>query len=81
MLSTEIGDASTLAKMFRVAMLMPVILLIALSFRAQRKNDGQESHINAPIIPFFLMMFIALIVINSFNTGTSYSVRRNVRDI
>ncbi|UYI49398.1 putative sulfate exporter family transporter [Vibrio natriegens] len=67
MLSTEIGDASTLAKMFRVAMLMPVILLIALSFRAQRKNDGQESHINAPIIPFFLMMFIALIVINSFN--------------
>ncbi|NOI78946.1 putative sulfate exporter family transporter [Vibrio coralliilyticus] len=66
MLSTEIGDASTLAKMFRVAMLMPVILLIALTFRVKSHNGNSDSNISTPIMPFFLIVFIGLITINSF---------------
>lgn len=66
MISTEVGDASTLAKMFRVAMLMPVILLIALSYRVKNRNNNQEGHISAPIMPLFLIVFIVLIFINSF---------------
>ncbi|MGF1748659.1 MULTISPECIES: YeiH family protein [Vibrio] len=67
MLSTEVGDASTLAKMFRVAMLMPVIVILALSVRFNRSSESSVSTLSTPIIPFFLLVFIALIVANSFN--------------
>ena len=67
MLSTEVGDASTLAKMFRVAMLMPVIVVLALSVRFTRASEGNVTKLSTPIIPFFLLVFIVLIVANSFN--------------
>lgn len=80
MLSTDVGDASTLAKMFRVAMLMPVILLIALSVRARSTADKQEKQVSAPLIPFFLVVFMALIVINSFGVVPE-SVSEQMSDI
>lgn len=80
MLSTDIGDASTLAKMFRVAMLMPVILLIALSVRVRSESDNQEKQLSAPLVPFFLVVFMALIVINSFGVVPE-SVSNQMSDI
>lgn len=66
MLSPEIGDAATLAKMFRVAILMPVIMILVVALRSEReKFDGKEGK-RQPLIPLFLMVFITLIVLNQF---------------
>ncbi|MGB0893534.1 MAG: YeiH family protein [Parashewanella sp.] len=65
-ISPQVGDAATLAKMFRVAMLMPVVMFLVFALRAEReKYDGKEGK-RQPLIPFFLVMFALLIVINQF---------------
>lgn len=66
MLSPEVGDAATLAKMFRVAMLMPVIMILVVALRSEReKCDGKEGK-RQPLVPLFLLVFIALIAFNQF---------------
>ena len=63
-ISPDVGDAATLAKMFRVAMLMPVVVILALTFHAERKkskNGGSKT----PILPLFLVVFAALAAANS----------------
>ncbi|RLV59666.1 putative sulfate exporter family transporter [Parashewanella curva] len=65
-ISPEVGDAATLAKMFRVAMLMPVIMFLVVALRSEReKFDGKEGK-RQPLIPFFLVMFAVFIIINQF---------------
>lgn len=64
MISPGVADAATLAKMFRVAMLVPVVLVLALSFRAESAST-QSSGKKAPLLPFFLIAFAALVAINS----------------
>lgn len=65
MISPEVGDAATLAKMFRVAMLMPVVVLLVFVFRKDREAHGEGEAAKQPIVPLFLLVFIGLIVINS----------------
>ena len=73
-ISPEVGDAATLAKMFRVAMLMPVIMFLVVALRAEReKHNGKEGK-RQPLIPFFLMMFGVFIVINQFGWISQESV-------
>ncbi|MGR3321757.1 MAG: YeiH family protein [Pseudooceanicola sp.] len=55
--SSEAGDTATIAKLFRVAMLVPVVLLIGLGARAGRGAG-------APF-PWFVAGFAALVVLNS----------------
>ncbi|MWB78392.1 putative sulfate exporter family transporter [Pseudooceanicola sp. 216_PA32_1] len=55
--SPETGDTATIAKLFRVAMLMPVVLIIGLGTRA---GGGPK----APL-PMFVLGFAALVVANS----------------
>ena len=68
-LSPEIAKAATLAKMFRVAMLVPVVLTLAFVFRkavAQSASlDGSKPAKRPPLLPFFLLMFVLLMVLNS----------------
>lgn len=64
MISPAVGDAATLAKMFRVAMLVPVVMVLALSFRAESARAAGGGK-RAPLLPFFLVAFAALVVINS----------------
>lgn len=68
-LSPEIAKAATLAKMFRVAMLVPVVLTLAFVFRkavAQSPSlDGSKPAKRPPLLPFFLLMFVLLMVLNS----------------
>lgn len=64
MLSPAVGDAATLAKMFRVAMLVPVVLILALSFRADQARTVSSGK-RAPLLPPFLLVFAALVAINS----------------
>lgn len=63
-ISPEVGDSATLAKMFRVAMLMPVVVILALSFHSQRKQS-ETVGARTPILPLFLVVFAALAAINS----------------
>lgn len=64
MISPEVGDAATLAKMFRVALLVPVVLLLSVVFHARRARaaDGSRS---AASFPLFLLAFAALVACNS----------------
>lgn len=64
MISPAVGDAATLAKMFRVAMLVPVVMILALTFHAESAKVSASSK-KAPLLPFFLIAFAALVVINS----------------
>ena len=64
--SGEVGDLSTFVKLLRVAMLVPVVILIGLVARSrlsQRVDDAQS----VPPIPWFLVLFVALFIANSFS--------------
>ena len=72
-LSPDITKAATLAKMFRVAMLVPVVLVLSLIFRrtvvAEAGMDvpahGTPAASRPPLLPFFLLMFVLLVAVNS----------------
>lgn len=61
MVSPETGDVSTYIKLLRVAMLLPVVFLIA--FIVTRTN-GSGSSSKVPL-PIFLFGFAALVIVNS----------------
>lgn len=65
MISTDVGDAATLAKMFRVAMLMPVVVILMLVFHNARTAAGGSEAGKQPLVPGFLLVFIALVAFNS----------------
>lgn len=64
-ISAQVADAATLAKMFRVAMLMPVVMVLALAFHARRTQSAGAGSERAPLIPMFLLVFAGLVLINS----------------
>src|SRR6476620_9137549 len=65
-LGTETGDAATLVKLLRVAMLLPVILIAALITRARAKASGDVgSGQRPPLLPGFAVAFAVLVAINS----------------
>ncbi|MCC0043557.1 MAG: putative sulfate exporter family transporter [Brucellaceae bacterium] len=57
--SEPAGDTATVVKLFRVAMLVPVLLVAAVAFRSSAGNAG------AIRIPGFLLGFVALVCLNS----------------
>lgn len=63
--STLAGDTATIVKLFRVAMLLPVVLVI--SFLLQRAGDAAvaSGDQRPPLLPLFLVGFAALVVVNS----------------
>jgi uncharacterized integral membrane protein (TIGR00698 family) len=65
-LSTETGDAATLVKLLRVAMLLPVIVVAALITRARTAAGGDAgSGQRPPLLPGFAVAFAVLVAINS----------------
>lgn len=65
-LSPETGDAATLVKLLRVAMLLPVILLASSITRARLAAEGQSaSGPRPPLLPGFAVGFAVLVAINS----------------
>ncbi|HEU5297821.1 MAG TPA: putative sulfate exporter family transporter [Burkholderiaceae bacterium] len=65
-LSTETGDAATLVKLLRVAMLLPVIVVAALITRARTKADGDGGDTQRPpLLPGFAVAFAVLVAVNS----------------
>jgi uncharacterized integral membrane protein (TIGR00698 family) len=61
--SETTGDISTLVKLVRVSMLMPVVLIMLLVIK--RFNDADNSKAKAASVPNFLIAFIVLMIINS----------------
>jgi uncharacterized integral membrane protein (TIGR00698 family) len=63
-MSKDTGDVATVVKLLRVAMLLPVILVISLSYR---KLQGQAAPgaSKPPLLPWFVVAFAILVAINS----------------
>lgn len=63
--STDAGDTATIVKLFRVALLLPVVL--AISFLLQRSGEAAaaDDGKRPPLLPMFLVGFAALVVVNS----------------
>lgn len=67
-MSPEVGDVATVVKLFRVAMLAVVVLVIGALFKrsAAASREPGSPQIKQPIAPWFLWMFVGLVVVNSF---------------
>ncbi|MES3024646.1 MAG: putative sulfate exporter family transporter [Pseudomonadota bacterium] len=61
-MSRETGDAATVVKLMRVAMLLPVILVATMITRARGVAEGTR---RPPLLPGFAVGFLALACINS----------------
>ncbi|MDO8325185.1 MAG: putative sulfate exporter family transporter [Phenylobacterium sp.] len=61
--SKETGDTATIVKLFRVALLLPVIVVVVLVFRS--KMAAGPSGKRPPLVPMFLLGFVALVAVNS----------------
>lgn len=61
-ISDRAGDLATIVKLLRVAMLVPVVLVVMLVFRQRTVSSAGR----AATFPPFLMVFIVLAAINSF---------------
>jgi uncharacterized integral membrane protein (TIGR00698 family) len=61
--SNEAGDTATIVKLFRVALLLPVVLVI--SFLLQRSGAAAADGQRPPLLPLFLLGFATLVVVNS----------------
>jgi len=61
--SPAAGDLATFIKLLRVAMLVPVVLLLGLLYRG-RHPSGQKKG-KGPAVPLFLIGFVALFLLNS----------------
>lgn len=59
--STEAGDTATVVKLMRVAMLMPVIVVLAAMYRNQQPAGGERP----PLLPWFVVAFALLVVVGS----------------
>lgn len=64
-LSPEAGDAATLVKLLRVAMLVPVIVLTTALARRHRPQPGADATVRPPLLPWFLGVFVVLVGLNS----------------
>ena len=63
-MSKDTGDVATIVKLLRVAMLLPVILVITLSYRKQHVA-GPAGATKPPLLPWFVVVFALLVAINS----------------
>ena len=66
MLNDETGDYAVTIKLFRVSMLTVVVLVVSAMFRRQREIDEKKDAVSPEsLVPWFLWLFIALVVLNS----------------
>jgi uncharacterized integral membrane protein (TIGR00698 family) len=77
--SEQTGDISTLVKLVRVSMLMPIVIVMLFFIKRYSNTNNQQT--NTTKVPLFLVVFIVLMVINScfnlpeliINTSISFS--------
>ncbi len=64
-ISNETGEIATVVKLIRVSMLAPIVLIIVLASRMHMSKDHDLGK-KPPIMPIFVLGFLALAAINSF---------------
>lgn len=62
--SDTVGDTATTVKLIRVSMLAPFVLILTLILRRTHPEGGDGGK-RPPLIPGFVLMFLALVVVNS----------------
>jgi uncharacterized integral membrane protein (TIGR00698 family) len=62
-LSPAAGDAATITKLMRVALLVPVLVVISMVMR--RRAAGPGAGVKAPLLPWFAVAFVVLMLLNS----------------
>ena len=72
MVSGEAGQTAAIVKLARVACLVPAVLVIGYIFCQQQQDHeactaGLETKIKQPLLPGFLVGFVALMILNSFD--------------
>jgi len=68
MMSHETGDVAVIVKLFRVTLLVPVVAVLAWYWR--RRSKTGDSGPRTPLLPFFLVGFMALVLANSLGVVT-----------
>jgi uncharacterized integral membrane protein (TIGR00698 family) len=76
--SPEAGDAAIVSKLLRVAMLLPVVTLVALAVR--RRSHGVSPHARVAPLPLFLVMFLVFVLLATLGVIPS-SARSLLNDI
>jgi uncharacterized integral membrane protein (TIGR00698 family) len=69
-LGAEAGDIATVVKLFRVALLALVVVAVAGAFKgareqAEREHADGRTPARQPLVPWFLWLFVAMVVLNS----------------
>lgn len=64
-ISDKVGDLATFVKLLRVAMLIPVIVLLSVYMMRKPGSHGSQAVRVRSIFPLFLLGFIAVLAINS----------------
>jgi uncharacterized integral membrane protein (TIGR00698 family) len=62
--SPETGDVATIVKLVRVALLIPVVLVISM---LSRRVEVSEARKRPPLVPAFLVAFLGIVTLNSFH--------------
>ncbi len=62
LISNHTGDVATFVKLTRVACLVPVVLGLAIAFKSK---NGRAEVDAPPLVPFFLIGFVWLVIVNS----------------
>lgn len=65
LLGPDTRDAATIVKLFRVALLAPVVVVVSLLTRRSTAGQTAAGSSSPPIVPAFLLGFIALVVVSS----------------
>lgn len=65
MISHEAGDVAVIVKLFRVMLLVPVVAVLAWYWRQRSSSASASASRQAPLLPFFLIAFMALVLLNS----------------
>jgi uncharacterized integral membrane protein (TIGR00698 family) len=63
LISPHAGDVATFTKLTRVACLVPVVLALSIAFNSRQ---GKTELNSPPLIPFFLIGFVWLVIANSY---------------
>lgn len=64
MVSDNVGDVATFSKLLRVAMLVPVVVMISVIVARQRSGAGSKGMSGFPL-PGFLIAFVIVVLLNS----------------
>ncbi|SFU55544.1 conserved hypothetical integral membrane protein [Polaromonas sp. YR568] len=70
MMSHETGDIAVIVKLFRVTLLVPVVAALAWYWRRNSSSGHGDAVKRAPLLPFFLLGFMALVLANSLGVVT-----------